>query len=120
MYDAKRDKCYKDKGYKLIRIPYFVQLSAEVIEYYFNKKVVKFKQIYPHGFIKDNVILPVDFCEKGIERFKNEMQVFKQIPSNHFGKSNNVFDDIIASLQLKIVQKKGDFTKVLPEALYLP
>ena len=45
-------------GYKIIRVPYFVQLSSDVIKQLFGIDI-DYKQIFPHGFIVDkNEVLP--------------------------------------------------------------
>ena len=43
---------------KIIRVPYFVQLSSDVIKQLFGIDI-DYKQIFPHGFIVDkNEVLP--------------------------------------------------------------
>jgi len=62
-------------GYKVVEIPYFVQLSTDVCKILFDVEL-KIEQKYPHGFIDDKCILPADFCELGIERFKSDIKKF--------------------------------------------
>lgn len=77
--DLLKDKTYIDVlGYKVIRIPYFVQLSKESIKYYFDKEI-EIEQIYPNGFISKNCILPADFSEWGTEIF---ISIFNNLPKN--------------------------------------
>lgn len=94
--DAKKDKIYSSLGYKIIRIPYFVQFSCQVIKHIFNldtlishPDLLKI-QYYPHGFIDDNAVLPWNYCEKGIKRFLSDLERFDFIKL-----------DILASLSNK-------------------
>lgn len=76
--DQVKDEIYKDMGYNIVRIPYFIQMSSKVIKYLFNVNV-KIEQSYPHGFIDEKVILPADYCEMGIRRFEGDLEYFKFI-----------------------------------------
>lgn len=103
--DQKKDFIYKNMGYEIIRIPYFVQISEEIIDNLFNIKM-KWKQVYPHGFIDEKALLPADYCELGIKRFIMDLEIFSFIK-----------DDIIKSLKNKI-EGLGDKRLVLPESLF--
>ena len=75
--DIKKDTIYKEMGYKVVRIPYFIQLNKIMINHYFNLKVdydISFKQ----GFINNDIILPAEYCGLGVNRFK---EIMKNIPS---------------------------------------
>lgn len=48
--DRMKDKVYGQMGYKIIRIPFFVQPSTETLKYYFNVDA-ELELQYPHGFI---------------------------------------------------------------------
>jgi len=103
--DNLKDYTYKKMGYTVIRIPYFVQISKLTIFNLFNIKI-NFTQTYPHGFINIKAMLPADYCELGIKRFKNDIKTFHYIKN-----------EIISSLKNKI--KKYKNTKlVLPPSLY--
>lgn len=69
--DREKDLLALRNNYKLIRIPYWVQLTSETLNYYFSIKHDVF-QSYPHGFIDDKAILPASFCELGVYRFYDE------------------------------------------------
>lgn len=94
--DKLKDKIYSSMGYEIWRIPYFIQISEETInslirnenlhEYVFKwisrnispefYKIIT-KQQYPHGFIDSKLeVLPADFCELGIQRFKEDIEIF--------------------------------------------
>jgi very-short-patch-repair endonuclease len=88
--DINKENILLKDGVKLVRIPYFVQLSTEIFKNIFDIDFI-FNQIYPHGFISEKVILPADFCELGIERFLNDLEKF-----------NFIKNDIIKSLKDKI------------------
>lgn len=99
--DQYKDYVLKEHGYKIVRIPNFVQLSTEVIKFLFGVDY-EFEQIFPHGFISKEVTLPADFCCLGIKKFNNDLDKFE------FCKQ-----DIIDSLINK-VEDKGTIYHVVP------
>lgn len=105
--DIKKDRICTSLGYDIIRVPYFVQMSTEVIKHLFNKDI-QVVQEYEHGFISDDktLILPCDFCELGIKKFEDDLERFSYIK-----------DDIILSLENK-AKKLKDWDLVLPPSLY--
>ena len=72
--DADKDRIAKSLGIKVIRIPYFVQLTSTVA-----KKLLKVNCVietsYPHGFIDRKALLPYDFSPLGLARFKTALVV---------------------------------------------
>lgn len=101
--DKEKDNAYANMGYKIVRVPYFVQLSHDTIEHLFGVNM-EFEQVFPHGFIVDkNEVLPADFCSLGYERFLRDIERFLYIK-----------DDILASLHYKHKKYKGDWNRVLP------
>ena len=102
--EEEKNEAYTQMGYNVIRIPYFVQLSTEVIKNLFDKDV-EYIQTYPHGFISPTVIMPTDFCELGIEKFKLDLKRFKYIET-----------DILHSLINK-VKELNDKDFVIPKSL---
>ncbi|MDR1181491.1 MAG: endonuclease domain-containing protein [Bacteroidales bacterium] len=103
--DKCKDDIYEKMEYRIVRIPYFVQMSSSTIEHLFGLKT-DWKQTYPHGFILTKV-LPSKFCELGIQRFQSDLKRFDYIK-----------DDIIQSLKNRIIKEKGKIEKVLPSSLY--
>jgi hypothetical protein len=96
--DAMRDQILTDAGYRVLRIPYFVQMTEPVIGGLFGDLVADrrpFKD-FPHGFIADTVVFPADFCELGVERFLADLSRFAAIRT-----------DILASLERATVGR-GD------------
>ena len=88
--DFEKNRFYQENKFWSVRIPYFVQLSKVVIENLFHTEL-DFIQKYPHGFIDKKALLPADFCELGIERFKADLLYFDYIKL-----------DIINSLKIKM------------------
>lgn len=91
---------YTEMGYKVVAIPYFVQLSSDIIKLLFDIDI-EWLQQYPHGFIDEKAMLPVDYNYYGVQRFRNDLVKFKIIK-----------DDIIQSLESKIELLGAD--NVLP------
>lgn len=102
--DAEKDEDYSALGYRIVRIPYFIQITDQVLKYIFGRSI-EFKQVYPNGFIDPNAILPADFCELGISQFIKDLETF-----------NYHKDEVIESLKSK-VQEKGNISYVLPPSL---
>jgi very-short-patch-repair endonuclease len=96
---------YSQMGYKVVRIPYFIQISTETITHLFDINL-SYNQTYPHGFISKTVIMPADFCEIGIQKFKSDLKRFDYLQA-----------DILNSLKQK-VEILGDKELVLPPSLY--
>lgn len=74
--DRHKDQVYADMGYRIIRIPYFIQLEPRTVKLLFNKEVDT-PQIFPHGFIVENIISPAYFCYQGVLRY---IDTLKQYP----------------------------------------
>lgn len=102
--DFKKDEIYGAMGYKIIRIPCFVQLEAKTIKLLFDLNYEKELE-FPHGFISKGATLPADFCELGIERFKQDLIYFDCIKS-----------EIIESLNAKLLEL-GDKRLIVPKSL---
>lgn len=103
--DMLKAKRYSDMGYKVIRLPYFVQLSSSIIKLLFDIDI-DWEQQYPHGFIDEKAMLPVDYNYFGIYRFKGDLNKFEIIKS-----------DVIQSLESKIKLLGED--NVLPYGIKL-
>jgi hypothetical protein len=90
--DSNKDKIFSHLGYKIIRIPYFVQLDKRVMHKLFGDFVLdSFDYVdYPHGFIDSKAVLPADFCSLGVQRFKSDLERFDFIR-----------DEILKSLYIK-------------------
>ncbi len=102
MNDKTKRDAFTSLGYKVIEIPYFVQLSRDVIKHMFNIDL-DIEQTYPHGFIDKDAMLPLDFCCLGIERFESDLETFGFIK-----------EDILSSLRTKLKEK---VKVIIPEPL---
>ena len=73
--DQEKDEYYQAMGYKIVRIPMYVQLDQEMVKHYFG--IDYEKDLYPachmHGFSHPQILLPADFCEIGVNRFEKEL-----------------------------------------------
>lgn len=103
--DCLKDATYEVMGYKVVRIPYFVQLSRDSIKLFFDKDIPEWEQVYDHGFIADNCVLGGDFCGVGGNRFWEFMGVLYD--SEH----RIIFYHIIESMVHKVIEgyDKGVF-----------
>lgn len=102
--DKLKDSVYTSIGYRIVRIPYFVQLTNDVVKHYFGVSDVDMQINFPHGFIADKgAKLPAEYCSLGIVRFVNELREL------HFLQTS-----IISSLKAKLDKYKGDMSRVLP------
>jgi hypothetical protein len=94
-----KDIAYKKLGYKVIRIPYFIQLNTIFIKLLFDKDY-DYNQIYPHGFIADKAILPYDFCYFGLCKYKDDLLKFhfckNEIESSI--KEKEIYDTVLNSI----------------------
>ena len=103
--DRDKDNDYKSLGYSIFRIPYFIQMSSNLLEMIF-KKEINFRQVYKNGFIDEKAMLPADYCELGIKLFEEDLKRFEYCKK-----------DIVDSLKIKI-KEKGSKEFVLPESLF--
>jgi hypothetical protein len=105
--DERKDASAKATGIKVLRVPYFVQMQWSDLEPYLDQDLLTvnpangFNLNYPNGFIHHGCVLPTDFCEVGLVKFKEDLVRFQS-------KSN----EILYSLY---VHKRGE--KSLPPSL---
>ena len=104
----------KKLGYKVIRIPFYVQLDNTAIKYYFDIDYDK-ENIYntctDHGFLHPDIKLPSEFCYEGLQRFDMELL---QLPKN-------IFSKIIETIKIRInIYNELNLPKniIIPETLY--
>jgi hypothetical protein len=105
--DKIRDQILTDAGYRVIRVPYFVQMVEPVISALFGDSITnrtRFKD-FPHGFISDTVIFPADFCELGVAQFLDDLDRFAAIRA-----------DILGSL-VRAAAARGDWRLVYPPSI---
>jgi very-short-patch-repair endonuclease len=106
--DVERDAFFTANGFRVIRIPYFVQLSRAVITHLFGDIADTRDDFldFPHGFIASTVVMPADFCELGIVRFEDDLERFGYIAGA-----------ILQSLR-EAAAARGDWRTVYPPSRY--
>jgi len=102
--DKLKDEVYTSLGYKVVRIPYFIQLNTDIIKTLFDIDV-EYRQEYPHGFVNKKAKLPSEFSEAGLERFVKDLKRFDMCTA-----------DIVESLRGKINDLRN-IDLVLPRSL---
>lgn len=102
--DMLKDCIYESMGYRIVRIPYYIQLTTDVVEHLFGVSDVEMKVEFPHGFIVDKgEKLPAEFCSLGIIRFAREMEEFAFLQ-----------ETIVDTLKAKMGKHQGCIAHVLP------
>lgn len=71
--DREKDRVAEGLGYRVVRIPYWVQITTETLQHFFGLVGVV-NQDFPHGFIATKVF-PASFCELGLIRFSSELEL---------------------------------------------
>jgi hypothetical protein len=77
--DFEKYSYYRHAGYRLVVLPYFLQLKVSDVAWFFpaitDRSVEGMEGVvpFPHGFISDKVILPATFCYAGLRRFAWEL-----------------------------------------------
>ena len=108
--DIETEKDWNELGYKIFRIPYFIQIRSdikEIISKVLNIDISKIiENDYKSGFWDEKALLPADFCELGIQRFKKDLEIFKDYH----------YSEVIESLKYQ-VEKTGNIDLVLPKSL---
>lgn len=103
--DVEKDEVAKSLGHRVVRIPFWVQLTTKTLKYYFGLKA-EIIQDFPHGFIsKKNRMLPASFCELGVARFMRELE---DLPKP-------ISKDVISSLRERAKEYPHEY--VLPKDL---
>jgi hypothetical protein len=101
--DLEKDELARLGGYRVVRIPYRVQLTTETLAHYFSLEA-DIVQDFPHGFITTKVF-PASFCELGLLRFEREMD---SLPPS-------VREAILVSLRARVAEHGVEY--VLPARL---
>jgi hypothetical protein len=69
--DAEKDAAAVGLGYRVVRFPYWIQLTTETLKHYFDLNA-DVEQVFPQGFVTTK-IFPASYSELGIERFACEL-----------------------------------------------
>lgn len=115
--DIEKDQYLISLGYKVVRIPFWVQLSKVNIEYYFNVKVDNGCEEHKSGFNSlnsDKVNLlnpntPANFCTLGLKRFIDEYEVLPKNTQNEIIetlKQQQIINQVETVLPIKIENEK--------------
>lgn len=118
--DLKKDNLLKEIGYAIIRVPYFVQLTKESIQFLF-KLNINFNNHFQHGFINKKIALPANFCEQGIWKFKNfildlkithKTEILSQIIKSLKSRNENPIDIVPSTLFLHLGMLEKNYDSV--------
>lgn len=101
--DIEKDEVADNLHYRVVRFPYWVQLTTETLAHYFGLSA-EIEQDFPHGFIVTK-IFPASFSELGISRFQRELSSLPQ----------DVNESVITSLRDRAEEHGVEY--VLPSAL---
>lgn len=76
--DDKKDQSAESLGIKVLRVPYFIQLDFDTLLQFIGDddnlgNLSDFYLYYPDGFVHPECVLPADFCEAGIDKFKGDL-----------------------------------------------
>lgn len=103
--DLEKNSLYRSLGYTVIRIPYFVQLTDQMYDYYFtnnefhlevDKRLLETD--YPHGFIDDNVHFPAEYCLAGLRAYGD---ILSSLPRNVVRDINHSLHEFDAPYDMK-------------------
>lgn len=102
--DRAKDEIAAAEGLKVVRFPYWIQLTTETLRHFFGLDAVV-TQNFPHGFITTK-LFPASFCEQGVNRFTRELD---SLPSG-------VREAVVKSLYERVDEYGAEC--VLPSALH--
>lgn len=104
--DDRKQKLAEEVGFTCVQYPYWLGIHPEYMNELLGNRIINSLSHIPAGFISKSVVLPADFCEMGIRRFKNE---YEDLPSH-------IQSEIKDSLLIKI-EELGNLDLVLPTSL---
>lgn len=74
--DERKDKILTDMGFKVVRIPYFIQIRPDTVGRIFEVEGLKVDSSevkFAHGFIHPKAVRPRDFNYYGMGRFVHDL-----------------------------------------------
>lgn len=92
--DILKQSIYELMGYKVVCIPYFIQLSTDTIKYFFDVDI-EWEQTYPHGFIDEKCVLPADFNSIGLRAMYT---IFNKLVEEGY-------EDVVADIHTSLYEK---------------
>lgn len=72
------------EGFRLVRIPYFVQWCSTVAARFGIKSGPK-RPAYPHGFIDSKALLPAAYCQAGLAMFEAALKEYPELRDEILG-----------------------------------
>ena len=107
--DIKNTQIYRNIGYNVIRLPYFIQLHTQVIIKLFGdyldenikNEIITHNwdyNIYPHGFINLKNVYPSQYCYLGLQRYQQDIVYFNNIIT---GLENTINESLIEAIIYK-------------------
>lgn len=66
--DKLKKSIFENHNFIFVEIPYFVQLTSKVMNYYFGVDS-DFSDSFPHGFVYPDLNYPGDFCLSGLRKY---------------------------------------------------
>jgi hypothetical protein len=74
--DLAKDADAERLGFRVVRIPFWVQLDTATVHHYFGLDA-EVHSAFPHGFVT-TPHLPASFCELGVRRFEREFDALPE------------------------------------------
>lgn len=106
--DEENNKFYESEGYKVIRIPYFIQLTKENVFTLFGVKVKE--ELFPDNVCSlnpDNKNTPSFLCYEGVKRMAKEYLRFPKVYKMEIKNLESIGNDILTGVDiLKIEHDK--------------
>lgn len=99
--DEKNTAIYKELGYKVVRIPYFIQLSNTAVKELFDKEVFEplFDESFPSLGIKEKAT-PAYLCHAGVVRMAREFLRFPRQLEVNLKALRNADNDLLSGASL--------------------
>ena len=97
--DIRKDRILVEKGFNVVRIPYWIQLDEITFKMLFRfDSPTPIERNYPHGFVDNKAKTPAYFCVNGIQKFLEMMDYMAE-------KYTDVFEEIIDSFNKNKLNK---------------
>lgn len=102
LYDIERTKFYESLGYKVVRIPFFIQLSNSVVKELFGVDVKEplFDETKYFSMDVEECCTPAFMCPAGIIRMANELKRFPVQCKVNLDYLESINNDFLSGLSL--------------------
>ncbi|MGM9809919.1 MAG: DUF559 domain-containing protein [Paludibacteraceae bacterium] len=99
--DINNENIYKSAGYEVVRIPYFIQLTNEVVKIMFDRDIneVLFDSSIPSMGVKGRNT-PAYCCPAGIKRMKKDFEKYPQQREVNMKALQEIDDDYLSGINL--------------------